>query len=269
MKATWKIIKEQLSSFYLIQRLAFFEIKSDNNNNYLGFLWELLSPMIQIAVYWFVFGTIRHGRKIVGFGDIPFIDWMLAGVIAWFFINHAILMGTKSIYSRIRMISKMSFPMSVIPTYVIFSKYYSHIALTAIVYIILKLSGVHFSWYILQIPYYMISLLILLFSITLVTSTLATIVRDVTMIVQSLLRVLLYLTPILWQPSFSWKVMVLLKLNPFYYIVEGYRYSLLGKSWYFIDHGWYTLYFWCFILVVLTIGSILHLKFRDHFVDYL
>ncbi len=89
------------------------------------------------------------------------------------------------------------------------------------------------------------------------------------MIVQSIMRMLFYLTPIVWTPerlpSIFQKIM---QLNPFCYIVDGYRASLLGTSWFFQDIN-YTLYFWGFVFITFLIGSALHVKFRKHFADYL
>lgn len=268
MKSMLKVVQEQINSFYLIMRLSFFEVKSSNNNNYLGMLWELINPMIQIGIYWFVFGFgIREGKDV---GEIPYIYWMLSGIVVWFFINPAILESSKSIYTRINFISKMSFPMSAIPSYVIMAKFVPNLVLTGIIAIILNFGGFYVSIYYIQLVYFMFACIVVIFAISLITSTLATIVRDVQMIVQAITRMLLYLTPLLWTPD---KLPVIIQkvmmLNPFYYIVEGYRAALLGTSWYMIDNLPYTLYFWGLVIILLMIGSFLHLKFRNHFVDYL
>jgi len=275
MRSFFRILKEQISSFYLIRRLSFYELKSQNNNHYLGILWEIINPLIQIAVYFFVFGLgIRNGAKVEG--GVPFFSWLIAGISVWFFINQAILQGSKSIYTRIRMVSKMSFPMSVIPTYVIFSKFYSHLMLLVVIIIILYFNGFPIAISIIQLPYYMFATLILILAISLITSTLSTIVRDVQMVVQSIMRIMLYLTPILWNLSESdfikehYVIRLIMKLNPFNYIVEGYRSALLGHpSWFFIQHLKYTGYFWLLVLILFMIGSAIHVKFRDRFVDFL
>ncbi|RFU63963.1 ABC transporter permease [Peribacillus glennii] len=273
MKSMFTVIKEQIQSFYLIRRLSMFEMRSANNNNYLGILWEIINPGIQIMIYWFVFGFgIRRGENVQPF-DIPFIFWMLSGIMVWFFINPAVLESSKSIYTRINFISKMSFPMSVIPSYVIFAKFYQHLMLTGIILIIFQFTDYKISPYIIQLPYFMFSLLVLLLALALVTSTLSTIVRDVQMVIQSIMRVMLYLTPLLWPPyrfdgKYEW-IQTVMQINPFYYIVEGYRAAILGTEWYFVDHWRYTLYFWAVVIVILAIGSALHVKFRRHFVDYL
>lgn len=264
----FKVIREQISSFYLIRRLSLFELKSANNSHYLGILWELINPMIQIGIYYFVFGYgIRGGRAVEG---IPYFYWMLAGILVWFFVNPAILDASKSIYTRIALIAKMSFPMSVIPTYVIISKFYQHLMLVGVIVAIFQFTGYPISIYYLSLPYYMFATIILLVAISLITSTLATIVRDVQMIVQAIVRMLLYLTPLLWTPErLPHIVQSVMKFNPLYYIAEGYRAALLGHSWYLIEHIKYTAYFWGLVFVLLFIGSALHLKFRNRFVDYL
>jgi teichoic acid transport system permease protein len=268
MKSLFQIIKENISNFYLIIRLSLFEVKSANSSHYLGLLWEILNPLILIGIYWFVFGYgIRGGKPVDG---IDYLPWMLSGISVWFFISQVIILGSKSIYTRMNIISKMNFPISAIPTFVIASKYYSHVVLVGIVMVIIGIYGYKPGVHFLQLPYYMFANLILLISISLITSTLSTIIRDVQMFIQAIVRVLMYVTPILWSteklPS---SIVTLMKLNPIYYIVEGYRASLLGSSWYFIAHARYTIYFWCLVIVLLFLGSIIHVRFRKHFVDYL
>ncbi|MED1468611.1 ABC transporter permease [Bacillus salipaludis] len=276
MKSMITVIKEQISSLYLILRLSAFEMKSANTNNYLGRFWEVLNPSIQLAIYWFVFGLgVRKGKYVdMGHGiDVPFFIWMLTGMIVWFFVNPAISASSRSIYTRIQLISKMSFPMSAIPSFVIMAGFYTHLMLVAVVTIFLQFTPYKISVYFVQLPYFMLATLILLLALGLITSTLSTIVRDVQQIVQSILKMMLYITPLLVHFD---KLEIkgvdyafLLKLNPFYYIVEGYRASLLGTGWYGIENPQYTLYFWILVLVLFLFGSVLHIKFRNRFVDFL
>jgi len=276
MKSLITIVREQISCFYLILRLSAFEVKSANSNNYLGRLWEILNPTIQLGIYWFVFGIgIRGGQNVTmeNGAEVPFFIWMVTGMIVWFFVNPAISKSTRSIHSRLQLISKMSFPMSTIPSYVIMAHFYTHLMLIALVMFFLQFTEFKASVYYIQLPYFMFATYIFLFALALITSTLSTIVRDVQQIVQSVLRMLLYVTPLIWHTD---KIVLrgmdltfLLKLNPLYYLVEGYRASLLGITWYMVEHARYTLYFWFVILLLFMIGATLHLRFRDRFVDYL
>src|SRR4051794_35512610 len=111
MRSIYQVIKDNVSNFYLIIRLSLFELKISNNNHYLGMLWEVINPMILISIYWFVFGYgIRGGRHVNG---VEYLPWLLAGITVWFFISQSLIQGSKSIYSRIKVIAKMNFPMSV------------------------------------------------------------------------------------------------------------------------------------------------------------
>ncbi|MFX3618124.1 MAG: ABC transporter permease [Sporolactobacillus sp.] len=275
MKSVWKVVKEQLSSLYLIRRLSLYELKSENNNNYLGMAWIIINPMIQIFIYWLVFGRILGKQDVVVENGerVPYIYWLISGIFLWFFLQPSVIQGSKSIYSRIKFIAKMNFPMSTIPTYVIFEKFYQHLMLTVIIIGILQFTPYKISLYMIQLPYFMFASLAFLISFSLITSTFSTIIRDVHQILISFMRMLFYLTPFLWEPSrlahLPHIVHEILLLNPMYYLVQGYRSTLLGVSWYEIDHLSYTIYFWAAVFVMLLFGSVVHLKFRDHFVDYL
>ncbi|MGH0565351.1 ABC transporter permease [Bacillus cereus] len=267
MNSIIMVLKEQVNSLYLIKRLSIYQVKSTNNNNYLGLVWEILNPLIQMSIYWFVFGMGIRGGK--GVDEVPFVYWLMSGLAVWFFISPSILQASKSIYTRLNMISKMNFPMSVIPSYVIMSNFYQHLILVGIVTILFLITGQGISIHYIQLVYYMFATIMFIFAFSLITSTLATIVRDVQMVVQSLMRMLLYLTPILWTPDKLPPILQkIMQLNPLCYIVEGYRDAFLGTGWVHEDIK-YALYFWTIVFFMLLIGATLHVKFRKHFADYL
>jgi len=268
------VIKEQINNFYLTRRLSLYELKSQNRNNYLGMAWEILNPAIQIMIYWFVFGTLRDRAPIeIGGVEVPFFSWLLAGFFLWIFFYQATIQGSKSIYTRLRMLSKMNFPMSVIPNIAIFSKFYIHVMMVVITIIIFQFMGFYINIYYFQLIYYIIAIFCLLYALSLITSTLSTIIRDIHMFLNSTLRMMLYLSGVLWPISNLTDefptLAQLMKLNPLYYLIEGYRSAFFGVEWYFIEHWQYTLYFWALVVVLFILGSILHVKFRRHFIDYL
>jgi teichoic acid transport system permease protein len=267
MNLIWQIIKEQLLNLNLIFRLGMYEAKSKYKMHYLGAFWQILNPFIQIGIYWLIFGLgIRGGSSM---GDTPFFLWLVAGLVPWFFISSTTTQGANSIYSKINLVSKMKFPVSVLPSIKVIGNsipFLIMLVITIFIFILYRnFSGV----YILQLPYYMFSLYFLLFALTLLLSTLTTIIRDVQQMVQSVMRIMMYALPILWDVESFPKVIVnILQLNPFYYIIEGFRHSLLGGEWFFNDIS-YTFYFWSISILILLIGSGIHLKFRYKFVDYI
>jgi len=272
MKSAITVIREQFEKFYLIRRLSLYELKSKNKSNYLGMAWEIINPLIQVLIYWFVFGSIRQRAEItIAPGvEVPFIYWLLCGFILWIFFYQSTIQGSKSIYSRLRMLSKMNFPMSIIPNIPIFSQFYIHVIMVGIIFLIFQFSGYFVTVYFTQLIYFIFASFCLIFSLALITSTLSTIIRDVHMILNATLRMLLYLSPILWQITIlDGPLPTIMKLNPLYYLIEGYRAAFFGTEWYLIEHWQYTIYFWGVVIVLFIFGSILHVKFRRHFIDYL
>ncbi|MCU5688563.1 MULTISPECIES: ABC transporter permease [Bacillus] len=268
MKAIRNIVQEQLENIYLMTRLSVYELKQAHAGSALGIVWVFLNPLTQIFVYWLVFGLgIRGGKPVEG---VPFFVWMICGIIPWFFINSSILQGSNSIYAKLNTVSKMNFPLSVIPTYIIIAQLYTHVILLAVLSLIVAVTkGLSFLG-IIGVIYCLLSAFFFLVSLAFITSTLSTILRDIHLFIQSITRMLFYLTPVLWKPSenMEWIFVFLMKINPFYYIVEGYRSSLLHGDVSFI-WSLYTLYFWTIAITLFVIGSTLHIRFRKQFVDYL
>ncbi|AAU25258.1 teichoic acids export ABC transporter permease subunit TagG [Bacillus licheniformis] len=275
MNALVKILKEQVTSFPLILRLAAYETKSKYQMNYLGVLWQFLNPLIQMLAYWFVFGIgIRKSSEMItGVGEVPFIIWMLAGLIPWFFISPTILDGSNSVYKRINMVAKMNFPISSLPSVAIAANLFSYFVMMAIYVIVLLAFGIYPNLQWLEYIYYLFCMIVFMFAFSLFNSTISVLVRDYQFLLQSVTRLLFFLLPIFWDISTQLgdkhpALLNVIKLNPLFYIIDGFRNSFFDGSWFFEDIT-YTLYFWAFTLLLLTVGSVLHMKFRDRFVDFL
>ncbi|MEN0644772.1 ABC transporter permease [Alkalicoccobacillus gibsonii] len=262
-----RILKEQYSNRRLILRLALHEQRSKYQLHYLGMLWQVFNPLMQVMVFWVIFGLgIRGGKDV---GDIPFFVWLVIGLIPWFYINPTVLQGANSVHQKIRMVSKMKFPISVLPSIVIVGNGMSYLLMLGILGIILIVNQINPGLYILQLPYNFMTLFIFLYVFTLFSSTIATVIRDYYQLLQAGMRMVFFLTPILWVPNTmpDW-LSPFLQLNPFYYIIEGFRDTFLGRAWFFENLA-YMSYFWSGVLVLAFIGSYIHYKFKDSFVDYL
>lgn len=267
MKAVFEVLKEQWKNFHLILRLASYDIKSKYQSHYLGTAWQFLSPAIQILVYWFVFGIgIRSGNPIDG---VPYLIWLMIGLIPWFFISPTIIQGSNSVFSKVNMVAKMKFPVSVLPSITIISNSINFIFMMIILGFMLIFYGINPGLYLLQLPYYIVCTIIFLYAVTLLFSTISTVFRDFQLLLQSLMRMMLYLLPILWDmDKLHGAYIKVLKLNPLYYLIDGYRKTFLAKEWFFNDVI-YMGYFWSTTFLIIYIGALIHIKFRNQFVDYI
>lgn len=267
MKFIIQVIKEQIASLNLMFRLASYEMKSSYQMHYLGFLWQIINPSVQIIAFWFVFGMgIRGGQPV---GDTPFFVWLVIGLIPWFFINSSVTEGSNSVFEKINLVSKMKFPISVLPTITIIKNMYNFFFMSIFLIIILFIYRINPGIYILQIPYYLFALFVFLFATALLCSTITVIIRDFQAALNAVMRMLFFITPVLWDASNMAEHFVnILKLNPFYYLVDGFRNSLIKGIWFYEDMS-LTLYFWSITIFILFLGAYMHLKFRRKFVDYM
>lgn len=269
MKNVYLILKEQWDNFGIIQRVSKYEEKATYQSHYLGLMWQFLNPLIQIGIYYLIFGIgVRGGNKIDG---VPFIIWMLIGIIAWFFINQSILGSSNSIYQKVAMVSKMKFPVSILPSINLTSNLVSYGWMMLILFIAMFVFGVYPTIYWIQYIYYFVCMIACLFSFGILNATITVLVRDYHIALQSAIRLLFYLSGAIWDiqnQNFPVFLIRLLELNPFYYIISGFRETFLSQAW-FWERPTLTLIFWCMTLFILVVGSHLHMKFRARFVDFI
>uniref|UniRef100_A0AAE9TKJ9 ABC transporter permease n=1 Tax=Paenibacillus polymyxa TaxID=1406 RepID=A0AAE9TKJ9_PAEPO len=121
--------------------------------------------------------------------------------------------------------------------------------------------------YYLQIPYFLICMIALLLGLSWITSSLVIFLKDVGQVVSMILQFGFWLTPIFYSlTAIPEKYQFLIKLNPLYYIIEGYRGIFLYHYW-FWERPQQTLYFWLVTFIFLLIGYYLFKKLRPHFAD--
>lgn len=261
------VLTEIWKNRYRMIRVAQYDRRLENKDSYLGRLWSLLNPMIQIGTFWFVFGFgIRGGQDIDGF---PYILWMLCGLIPWFFINTGIVRGASSMYAKAGVVLKLKYPVATVPPGSILVAMYDHIMMLVVLVLIFMVYGYFPSLYWLNLVYYIAYTFIFLSSLALVTSTLTMVARDFQKLIVSLIRLLFYLTPILWSiETLPHELQIILRLNPILYIVNGFRDSLLYNVC-FWNYPVEIIFFWAISMILLMAGCHMHHRFKDKFIDLL
>lgn len=262
-----KIISEIYVNFKRMVRLSLYDYNLANKDSYLGKIWSVLNPLIQIATYWFVFGVgVRSNKPIDGYAFLP---WMLCGLIPWFFFSQSIVGGASSIYAKSGTVLKLKYPVSTIPVGSVLVGFYNHLVVLGILVFMLICFGYYPNLYWLNIIYYFIFEFIFLSSFAMITSVFTMIARDFQKLLSSIIRFWFYMTPILWNmdnlPNLAQEI---LKLNPALYIVTGFRDSFLYGNMFYIHTG-QMLFFWALNLVLVVVGCNLQIKFRDKFIDLL
>ncbi len=270
------IIKSALKTLYntvfadkrLLWSLSINDFKTKFAGSYFGIIWAFVQPICTILVFWFVF---QLGFKSQDVGNVPFILWFMTGLIPWFFFSDAWNGATNVFIEYSYLVKKVVFKVNILPLIKILSALFIHFFFILFMFGFYICYGIEFDVYTLQIIYYCICMIVLVTVLSFVTAPLVIFFKDLSQIMNIVLQFGMWLTPIMWNIDtigLSDGTKFLFKLNPMYYIVQGYRDSLIYKN-IFYHNIKQTIYFWLLIIIFALLGRFIYKKLKPHFADVL
>ena len=221
----------------LILSLAKNDFKTRFAGSYLGIIWALIQPIVTIVVYWFVFEIGLKSGKMV---DYPFIVWLVAGLVPWFYFSEAVAGGTNAMIEYSYLVKKVVFKIDILPIVKLISALIVNSFFVLIAVVLCWIYGYAPSIYTIQILYYLICMIMLVAGMVYLSSAVIVFFRDLGQIINILLQVGIWATPIMWpaETTLSPKLHLIFKFNPMYYVVDGYRASLLEHRWFWENSMW-------------------------------
>jgi ABC-type polysaccharide/polyol phosphate export permease len=252
----------------LLPPLLLREIKESYASSAMGVFWTILQPLLFILLFWLVFSQIMQIRIHAETGDIPFIAFLLSGLLPWLALQEGIIKGASSIVDKRQIIKKVMFPVELFPISSALSSFIHHgigMAIFLLVFFIWN-GGVS----LLQI---LIILILLLFQIlltiglSLIFSSLTAYIRDIPQLLGLLVQALFYMSTILFPfTSVPEKLRSVISINPATSFAESFHNIILyGK---FPDTGHLT-YIISLTGVSLAGGIYLFSKLKRGFADVL
>ena len=119
------LIKEFISSRKMLWKLSKNDFKTKYAGSYLGIFWAFVQPIITIAIYVFVF---QVGFKAAPTDDgYPFVLYLIAGIIPWFFFAEALMNATNCLIEYSYLVKKVVFNISILPIIKIISSLFVHL----------------------------------------------------------------------------------------------------------------------------------------------
>ena len=220
-------IADILSRRRLIRYLVGADLKRTHADTVIGQLWWILDPILQVVVYFLVFDLIFQ-RKTP-----DFLLFLMAAILPWKWFGTVLNDSMGSVVSRQGLIRQIPFPKIVLPTSAVLAGTVSFaISLISIV-VVYPLYLSRLTPWILLIPLIAFVQLILSLAIAMVLSAANAFYRDVSNVTGHVLRLLFYLSPILYTiddlPS-NQVVRFLFGLNPFTTLMTAYRSVLWGTK---------------------------------------
>jgi ABC-type polysaccharide/polyol phosphate export permease len=251
----------------LVVDLSRSDFKARYAGSFLGVVWGIMNPLMTLCVYWFVFEIgFRSGPRPDG---TAFIVWLACGMVIWFFMSESLLNSTNSLIEYSYLVKKISFSIVVLPVVKVVSSLYNHVFFLIVLLVIMFSHNYYPHITNVQFLYYLICGIYLTISIGLITSSLVVFIRDIAQIIGIVIQIGFWLIPIVWSPEIiKEEYMILFKLNPVYYLVEGYRDSFIDHIW-FWDRTVQTPYFWLVTTMIFIVGVTMFKRLRPHFADVL
>lgn len=267
IKGIYNFLNYILKQRRLIVSLAINDFKQKYSKSYLGLFWSFIQPIITIGVMWFVFTVgFRAGETEPG---IPYVLWLTAGLIPWYYFSDTFFSGANVLSEYSYMLRQMVFKAEVLPLIKIISNIFTHLFFVGIVIIIAFVNKFFINIYFLQIIYYMFCLCFFLTGLSWLFSALKAFLPDIGEIITVIVQLGFWVTPILWSvkmlPSrFIW----IFKLNPMFYIIQGYRDTFIYRIW-FWEKPYWTVTFFFITTANFFIGIFVFRKLKIHFNDVL
>jgi len=266
VKGIINLLKDIFNNRSLIWSLAKNDFKMKYAGSYFGIIWAFVQPIMTILVFWFVF---QVGLRVTPVEEIPFILWFIAGLIPWFFFSDALMSTTNSLLEYSFLVKKVVFKISILPLVKVISSLFAHLFFIIFMICIYLLYGYFPGIYVIQLIYYSFCMVMLVISMSFITSSIIIFFRDLGQIISIILQFGMWLTPIMWHykmipKTYQW----MFKLNPMYYIVEGYRDTLINQIWFYHRYN-QTLWFWSITTIFFIIGAVIFKKLKPHFSDVL
>ena len=227
-------ITSQIARVYgrrrILQTLVRRDLKIRYGRSILGYLWTLIDPLAMAGVYYLVFGLIFQRAEVE---SLPFIVFLLTGLLPWNWFNLSITESARALYSERLLVRSTNIPREIWVIRVVLAKGVEFLLslpiLVGFVALFIALGSVHLNWRLLYIFPALVIELVLLIGMGLVMAPVTALVDDFVRLVRILLRVLFYLTPIIYSPAaledYPWAAAAL-KFNPMTGIIEMYRAGL-------------------------------------------
>lgn len=259
---------ELYQSRHLIWKLSKNDFRKRYAGSYLGAVWALAQPVVTVAMYYIVFDKLMGGTGR-GAEGVPFVLFLTAGLVPWFYFTEALNNGTNAMKEYDYLVKKVVFKISILPIIKIIAATFIHVFFLGVLLVVAALYGYYPTVYTIQLAYYSFCLFMFVLALCYTTCSIVVFFKDLTQIIGILLQIGIWASPILWNIDAAPKEWVMiLKLNPLVYIVNGYRSAIYERSWFFEDF-FSTMYFWIVTVVLFGIGVAVFKRLKVHFADVL
>jgi len=211
----------------LLWNLTQRELKARYRGSGLGFLWTFLNPLLLMAVYALVFGVIQKN-------NIPhYTYFVFVGLLPWIWFSTSVGSGASTISDRRDLLTKVRFPAQVLPATVVATNLVNFLLSLPLMFALGAVFGVWPNVHALAFPLVLFAQLVFTLAVTFIVSALNVRFRDLQHIIQNVLTLWFFITPVLYIPNAVPEVARRLYLiaNPMAVIINSYQGIFYEHRW--------------------------------------
>ena len=246
----------------LLRQLVMRDLKLKYRGSVLGFLWSLGNPLAMVIVYTFAF-------KYILLNDDPgYVFKVLLGIMSWTLFANAATMSTGSIIESTGLVRAVRFPRAILPVATVFFNL-AQFLLTAAVFVPVMLLWLRVapSWPMLLFPVMLLLQVAFIVGVALMLSVFTTKFRDIKHLIEVILPLLFWTTPIFYPLSFvPEKMQTAIQLSPMSPFVISYQ-SILYEGQ--LPELFVSIIAAVYGLSMLAIGGMIFLSAEDELVEQL
>lgn len=259
-------VKKLYRSRFMLKMMAMRELRATYVGSFFGFFWAVLNPLSQILIYGVVFGIFFKSSPPPQYGTDSYFLYLVSGLIPWMFFAQVLNVTPGIILANKNLIKKaVGFPSEVLPIVSVISNIINQIISVGLLLIIIIVLTGKVSPYIFAAFIYLFFISIFCVGLGWILSSVTVFLRDVPQIVGLVLTGLFFFTPIFYSSDIvPAKFLFIMKINPMYHMIEGYRLAFLaGKFLPLPDMA----YLAVSSFITLVIGGIFFRRLKPEFAE--
>lgn len=199
---------------------AYADLKSEASRTYIGILWWILDPLLQMGIFYLVFGV---GLRGAGRTE-NFVQFLLIGIIIWRWFATSVNFSSGAIMQNRNLVLRLDIEKWIFPVTLIAGNTFKFLIAFAVLITFLQYSGMPLNWHYLQLPLLLVVQLALMCGVAFVLAALVPLLPDLRNVVSHLLMLMFFLSGIFYDvddmpENFQW----VFDINPMVHVIQGYR----------------------------------------------
>ena len=182
----------------LLNQLVAREIKARYKQSILGYAWVILVPLVRLVVMSVVFSVFFRIQT----EPIPYPLFLFTALVPWTFTASGVSAAAGSLVANTSLITKIKLPVEIFPVSAILVKGVDFVLSLLVLAIIMVFLQAPRHWTVVLMPLIFIVQLLLVMGVSFFLSALNVFYRDVENLMEVILMVWMYLTPVFYPPEF-------------------------------------------------------------------